>query len=81
MAELRSYQTAGVTHLTQPRIRTACLWDDMGLGKTVQALAAAERIARKRRAPPGILAVVPRVALQNWAREVCVWAPSYTSRS
>jgi len=48
----------------------------MGVGKTLQAIALLAALHNEAHCPRPHLLVVPLSTLQNWEREVAVWAPS-----
>ena len=78
---LKGYQVVGVNFLMllHSRDMGAILADDMGLGKTAQAISflacvnAAAREAGQTVLPH--LVIAPTSVLENWARELSVWAP------
>lgn len=54
------------------------LADDMGLGKTIQVIAAL-RILLTRGEFTSCLVVAPASILDNWRREISIWAPEFTA--
>jgi hypothetical protein len=71
-ASLFPYQRDGIQALVQSK--HLLLGDDMGLGKTVQAIASL-RVLMFRREIERALVVVPASLLEQWRRELVLWAP------
>jgi hypothetical protein len=77
VAQLRPYQTAGVTWLAALARRGAhgLLADDMGLGKTLQTLAFCAWLRATADAPLPALVVCPTSLVSNWLREAARFTP------
>lgn len=71
-APLRPYQADGATVLY--RRDRLLLADDMGLGKTIQAAAAMRMLFQQQEIATALL-VVPSGLLDQWRRELRLWAP------
>eukprot|EP00727_Mastigamoeba_balamuthi_P008827 m51a1_g4567 hypothetical protein (757) ;mRNA; f:134218-136790 len=76
---LKAHQVEGVTWLRAlHRCETSgILADEMGLGKTVQISAFLALLADKRAGGPHLV-IVPTSLLENWSRELVMWAPNLT---
>ena len=83
---LKGYQLVGVNFmmLLHSRDMGAILADDMGLGKTAQAISFIACItARAKAAGEPVrphLVIAPTSVLENWARELAMWAPALRVR-
>jgi SWI/SNF-related matrix-associated actin-dependent regulator 1 of chromatin subfamily A len=83
---LKGYQLVGVNFmmLLHSRDMGAILADEMGLGKTAQAISFLACItARAKAAGQPVrphLVIAPTSVLENWARELAMWAPALRVR-
>lgn len=79
-AQLRNYQTAGVSTLCSWFIRGVggILADEMGLGKTIQTLSFIASCKHKLGLSGPHLVVVPTSVLLNWGNEMKRYTPSLT---
>jgi hypothetical protein len=75
---LYPYQSSGVSFLSLVAAQgVGCiLGDEMGLGKTAQVIAVLQIEKNSGRSPS--LVIAPATLLENWRREICIFAPTLT---
>ncbi|GLC48685.1 hypothetical protein PLESTB_000125600 [Pleodorina starrii] len=78
-ARLKPYQLVGINYLLQlaaGQVGGAILADEMGLGKTAQTCVYLSCLRPLLDDPGPHLVVVPASLLENWQRELRLWAPN-----